>query len=49
MLLAGFELAVRNLQFAKRFGSLRMRFFIFSNNCESLKSDTYDFSELFIE
>ena len=35
-----FELAVRNLQFAKYFGSLRMSFCIFSKNCESLKSDT---------
>ena len=37
---AGFELAVRNSQFAKRFGSLRMSFCIFSKNCESLNSDT---------
>ena len=37
---AGFELAVRNLQFAKHFGSLWMNFRIFSKNCELLKSDT---------
>ena len=37
---SGFELAIRNLQFAKCFGSLRMSFCIFSKNCESLKSDT---------
>ena len=37
---SGFELAVRNSQFAKRFGSLRMSFCIFSKNCELLKSDT---------
>ena len=36
----GFELAIRNSQFAKHFGSLRMSFCIFSKNCESLKSDT---------
>ena len=36
----GFELAIHNLQFAKRFGSLRMSFSIFSENCELLKSDT---------
>ena len=46
---AGFELAVRNLQFAKHFGSLRMNFCIFSKNCELLKSDTYEFLELFTE
>ena len=37
---AGFELAVRNSQFAIRFGSLRMSFCNFCKNCESLKSDT---------
>ena len=37
---SGFELADHNSQFAKRFGSLRMNFCIFSKNCESLKSDT---------
>ena len=37
---AGFELTIHNLQFAKRFGSLRMSFCIFSKNCESLGSDT---------
>ena len=37
---AGFELAVRNSQFAKRFGNLQMNFCIFSENCKSLKSDT---------
>ena len=37
---SGFKLAVRNLQFAKCFGSLRMSFCIFSKNCELLKSDT---------
>ena len=36
----GFELAVRNSRFAKRFGSLRICFCIFSKDCESLKSDT---------
>ena len=36
----GFELVVRNSQFAKRFGSLQMSFCIFTENCESLKSDT---------
>ena len=36
----GFELAICNLQFAKRFGSLRMSFRIFSKNYESLKSGT---------
>ena len=45
---SGFELAVCNSQFAKYFGSLRMGFCI-STICESLKSDTYEFSELFIE
>ena len=37
---AGFELTVRNSQFAKHFGSLRINFYIFSKNCKSLKSDT---------
>ena len=36
----GFKLAIRNSLFAKCFGSLRMSFWIFSKNCESLKSDT---------
>ena len=36
----GFELAVRNSQFAKHFGGLRMSFCIFSKDCKSLKSDT---------
>ena len=39
-LTTGFELAVRNSQFAKCFGSLRISFCIFSKNCESPKSDT---------
>ena len=39
-LLKGFELAVHNLQFVMRFGSLRMNFYIFSENCELLKSGT---------
>ena len=38
---SGFELVVRNSQFAKRFDSLRMNFYIFYKNCESLKSDTW--------
>ena len=38
--MTGFELAVCNSQFAKRFGSLEMSFCIFSKNWESLKSDT---------
>ena len=38
--IAGFELAVHNSQFVKRFGSWQICFCIFSNNCESLKSDT---------
>ena len=42
-MLAGFELSIRNSQFAKRFGSLQMHFCVFSKNCESLES------ELFIE
>ena len=33
MICSGFELAIRNLQFAKRFC-------IFSKNCDLLKSDT---------
>ena len=37
---SGFELAVRNSQFAMRFGSLGMSFCIFSKNCKLLKSDT---------
>ena len=37
---AGFKLAIRNMQFAKHFGSLQMSFCIFSKNCKSLKSDT---------
>ena len=36
----GFELADRNSQFAKHFGSLQMSFCIFSKNCELLKSHT---------
>ena len=36
----GFKLAIRNMQFAKHFGSLQMSFCIFSKNCKSLKSDT---------
>ena len=36
----GFELAIRNSQFAKHFGGLRMSFCIFSKDCKSLKSDT---------
>ena len=36
----GFQLAVRNSQFAERFGSSRICFCIFSKNCESLKSNT---------
>ena len=36
----GFELAICNLQFAKRFGSLQICFCIFSTNCELLKSNT---------
>ena len=39
-LCAGFELAICNSQFAKRFGSLRKSFYIFCKNCESLKPDT---------
>ena len=35
-----FELSIRNSQFAKHVGSLRMNFWIFSKTCESLKSDT---------
>ena len=38
--ITGFELAVRNSQFVKHFGSLRMNICIFSKNCKSLKSDT---------
>ena len=38
--ITGFELAVRNSQFVKHFGSLRMNFYILSKNCELLKSDT---------
>ena len=36
----GFELAIRNWQFVKHFGNLRMKFCIFSKNYKSLKSDT---------
>ena len=36
---SGFELAARNSQFAKRFGSLQMRFCIFPKNSQSLKSE----------
>ena len=46
---AGFELAVRNSQFVKHFSSLRMNFSIFLKNCKMLKSNTYEFLELFIE
>ena len=38
--ITGFKLAVRNSQFAKRFGSLQMSFCIFSKNYKSLKPDT---------
>ena len=38
--LTGFELAIRNMQFAKHFCRLRICFCIFSKNCESLKSNT---------
>ena len=37
---AGFKFAIRNMQFAKHFGSLQMSFCIFSKNCKSLKSHT---------
>ena len=37
--LSTFELTIRNSQFAKRFGSLRMSFCIFSKDYETLKSD----------
>ena len=37
---AGFELAVHNSQFAKRFGRLQMSFCIFSENYELLKLHT---------
>ena len=37
---AGFKLAICNMQFAKHFGSLQMSFCIFSKNCKSLKSHT---------
>ena len=37
--ITGFKLAICNSQFAKRFGSLRMSFCIFSKNCELLNSD----------
>ena len=36
----GFELAIRNCQFVKHLGNLRMNFCIFSKNYKSLKSDT---------
>ena len=37
---SGFELAICNSNFAKRFGSFWIGFCIFPKNCESLKSDT---------
>ena len=45
----GFELAVRNSQFAKRFGSLRMSFCIFLKIANRENQILHEFPELFIE
>ena len=37
--MSGFDLAIHNSQFVKRFGSLQMSFCIFTENCKLLKSD----------